>query len=494
MRNRRCQLLLVLLCLVTVSVGALRRGLSVGRAQSQGLVRRVNVPYTAVAKDERLGVPAPLGAHAIFWFGKVTPTENYADVRMIFNDEALFITLNIFDRLLWYDETPTPSDLTSWDAVSLFLYTAQDAPAVLTPSSYRFDAQLNWWEPRAEYQAAYRGGGSSWNGADISFATTTSWRGEGINGPVARGWALTYEIPHQSLGASSPPNRGTVWRMGLAMHDRDDVRGTITSDQSWPEGATAFNPSSWGELHFGDITFLPPLTAARGEAIIRHRLNNAVVPDAPVGGHSVCGEPFDPDFFDGWGDAVHRAVYVEAFTAPGDQINVQNQADLADWPCFSKYYVTFPLAAIPRGKRIVSATLTMHQFGNSLPSDALPSEIQVLTVAEEWSEATLTWNNAPLVVENISRSRVDPLREPVAWPGIPRRWDVSKAVADAHALSQRVRLVLYSADAAYHSGKYFVSSETGDWNEVARPTLTVVYGDAIDVQSRMYLPATWLQR
>ena len=42
-----------------------------------------------------------------------------------------------------------------------------------------------------------------------------------------------------------------------------------------------------------------------------------------------------------------------------------------------------------------------------------------------------------------------------------------------------LRLVLYEADEAYHSGKHFVASETGDWNEEARPTLRVLWGDAV---------------
>ena len=54
---------------------------------------------------------------------------------------------------------------------------------------------------------------------------------------------------------------------------------------------------------------------------------------------------------------------------------------------------------------------------------------------------------------------------------------MSWAVAEAYASGAPVRLALYSADSDYHSGKYFVTSETGDWNEVARPTLQVRWGD-----------------
>jgi hypothetical protein len=156
--------------------------------------------------------------------------------------------------------------------------------------------------------------------------------------------------------------------------------------------------------------------------------------------------------------------------------NVQNQSDVADWPCFAKYYVTFPLDAVPQGKVVISATLTLHQIGGSIPDQAEPSLIQVLTVGEAWDEATVTWNNAPLALENVAAVWVDPTGFP-GWPGIPRAWDVSGVVAQAHAAGTPLRLVLYEADDAYHSGKHFVASETGDWNEVARPTLQVVWGD-----------------
>ena len=194
--------------------------------------------------------------------------------------------------------------------------------------------------------------------------------------------------------------------------------------------------------------------------------------DASVGGYTVCGSGVD--FWTEWGD-TNEAHY----NPERSDFNVQNQADVADWPCFSRYYVTFPLDLVPPGKAILSATLTLHQFGGSYPSQAQPSLIQVLTVGEDWDDAALTWNNAPLAMENVGAAWVDPLAVFPGWPGVPREWDVSQAVAGAYATGEPVRLVLYEADSAYHSGKYFVSSNTPDWNAEARPTLTVVWGQGV---------------
>jgi hypothetical protein len=118
----------------------------------------------------------------------------------------------------------------------------------------------------------------------------------------------------------------------------------------------------------------------------------------------------------------------------------------------------------------------MHQFGSAWGDGVEPSYIQVLTVNEDWQEATITWNNAPLAGENLSGTWVEPVAFP-GWPGIPHAWDVTRAFVDALAAGQPLRLALYSADGAYHSGRYFSASEAPDWNATARPTLHIVWGE-----------------
>jgi hypothetical protein len=204
--------------------------------------------------------------------------------------------------------------------------------------------------------------------------------------------------------------------------------------------------------------------------VIRHKLNGAAVADAAVGGTvgNLC--PSDPTFiWNQWGNANFAWAV---------QFNIQNQSDLADWPCFAKYYVTFPLGAIPQGKAIVSATLTLYQFGSAGGAgEAYDSLIQVMTVREDWSETGLTWNNAPLALENVSREWVNPLPQHPGVPGLPRTWDVSWAVAQAYASGQPLRLALYEADSAMHSGKYFLSAEVDDYIPMYRPTLQIVWGN-----------------
>jgi hypothetical protein len=402
---------------------------------------------------------------AIFWFGKISPSENYTDVRVGYNASELFVHLAIFDRSVWYNKTPSPSTFSAWDSASLFLEHQG--------SAYRFDGQLNGWEDRAAYQAAYQQSGGNWIPASIPFSTATGWRGDApnIDSKDDRGWRITYRIPFSSLGSSGPPQQGAIWNLGISITDRDDAGGSPNPEKRWPEGMDPGLPGSWGELAFGLPAYSPPQASGAETVVIRHGLDGTTVIDGTVGGGTDCGDTaVDTNFFTEWGEANYAGAH---------QVNVQNQYDLSDWPCFSKVYFTFPMEKIPAGREILSATLTVYQFSNAgggvygIPPG---SWIQVSRVNQSWDEASLTWNNAPQAWENFGISWVDWIQSPVPWPGVARQWDVSLPVFQAYSAGEPLRLVLYSADSAQHSGKYFVSSDTGDWNEVGRPTLRVTYG------------------
>ncbi len=436
-------------------------------------VRRVNAPHFAGYVQ--------FSETAIFWFGRVTPSENAVDVRVGYDNFLLYLHIATFDRRLWYNPTPSPGDLTNWDGVTLYLDTDGNVGSAPDTSSYRFDAQLNWWEPRADFQAAYVGDGSGWLAASIPFTTTSGWRGdEPNNDQDDRGWTLAYYLPFASLGLAAPPPPGTVWGLALALHDRDEAPAPPLGDEVWPEAMAPQVPATWGQLAFGLPAYTPPSSRPGGTVTIRHGLEGTTVVDADVGGSSVCGEAAAPDYFAGWGNLNYAG---KTF------LNIQNQGDGADWPCFSRYYVTFPLDAIPAGQTILSATLTLYQFGNAgqgWEPGPQPSLIQVLTVGEGWEESSLTWNNAPLAVENVAAAWADPLDPLPPWPGVPRQWDVSLAVARAHAAGTPLRLALYESDWAMHSGKYFVTSDTDDWGQAARPTLRVTWGTA--AANLLFLP------
>lgn len=409
--------------------------------------------------------PIPFGQTAIAWFGALSPDSNYVDVRVGYNNQELYVYLAIFDRHLWYDENPTLTTLTQWDAATLLLDTSGGNQ--LSLASWRFVSQLYSGASPA-HRAVYRGSGSGWQAVNISFDALPGWRGGALNdnAETDRGWAMGFTIPFSSLGLSGPPAQGAQWRMALIVHDRDAMAGPVLTDQRWPSVADVNSPLCWGWLHFGLPTHSATGVATQHTVIRRPTQNSPLVPDADVGGATANQCPGDDDhIWNQWANLNH-----------GNQpdFNIQNQSDVADWPCFAKYYVTFPLLAIPSGSAIISATVTLHQFGNSGgPGQAQPSWVQALQVAGDWQEATITWNNAPQALENISGAWVHPLSSTPPWPGVPRVWDVSYAVAQALARGEPLRLAFYSADSDYHSGKYFVSSDTGDWNTEGRPRLDV---------------------
>lgn len=464
MIGRRCVAQLIVLALLATTVPAHgqlqpRAYFPVARSATCGAARlpRINAPGFGASA-------IPFAQTAIAWFGTLSPDSNYADIRVGYNNIHLYVYFAIFDRHLWYDANPTAATLTQWDAVTLLLDTA--GGSALSSSSWRFVAQL-YGDRSPERRAAYRGSGSGWQPVSVSFDALPGWRGNALNdnGDSDRGWAMGFTLSFASLGLSGPPSPGTQWRIAAILHDRDTLAGPPFPDQRWPAAMTLDSPLCWGWLRFGLPTHAAS-GAPTGYTLIRRPTQNSpLVPDADVGGAVANQCPGD--------DAHIWTQWPNLNYGSAPDFNIQNQSDIADWPCFAKYYVTFPLTAIPPGKTILSATLTLHQFGNSGGSSAATSWIQVLMANGDWQENTITWNNAPQAEENVSGAWVPPLANFPGWPGVPRTWDVSYAVAKAYARGEPLRLVLYSADSDYHTAKYFVSSDTGDWNVDGRPRLEV---------------------
>jgi hypothetical protein len=422
-------------------------------AQQSAATRRVNVPYVPASAELQ---------PAIFWFGKIEGVTNYADVRTYHNDAFVKVVVHIPDRELWNNPsaTQTAAQLMSYDAVSLLVDMSGPSASTPSASTYWFVKQFG------SARAVYRGDGGTWTASATPFTTSDAWRGSAPNNPSwDLGWSVGFEIPYTSLGLAGRPPEGTVWAFAVAVHDRDDQAGTPIPDQVWPEAMDRQRPATWGQLHFGRRWYTPPTTTVAGTSMIRHGLNGAVVPDAAVGGHSTCGEGLNA--WSSWGNANYAGY---------SQFNIQNQWDVADFMCFSKYYVTFPLQSVPAGKSIVSASVTLNLFGNAgyNPTDARPSMINALTVRDNWDERSITWNNAPYAAENVAVTQVFPV---AMRPAGPYQWDVSAAVADAYRDGQPLKLAFYSTDGDYHSGKYFYTSDSNDWNGTVRPTLEVRWSD-----------------
>jgi hypothetical protein len=76
-------------------------------------------------------------------------------------------------------------------------------------------------------------------------------------------------------------------------------------------------------------------------------------------------------------------------------------------------------------------------------------------------------------MENVSQAWVEPHPSFTGWPGLEVRFDLTRAVAQTLVTDEPLRLALYSGDSGCHSGKYFSTSEAGDWNLAARPALEV---------------------
>jgi len=113
----------------------------------------------------------------------------------------------------------------------------------------------------------------------------------------------------------------------------------------------------------------------------------------------------------------------------------------------------------------------------------------VLTIGQAWDETTITWNNAPLARENLGGVWITPLQWAAPYPGIPYRWNVTRAAAEAYQAGEPLRLAVYAASSPFHNGRYFFSSDVEDYNAVGRPTLTVAWGAPVASVNAAVQPA-----
>ena len=187
-----------------------------------------------------------------------------------------------------------------------------------------------------------------------------------------------------------------------------------------------------------------------------------------------------------------------ATSGGSNHVNVQMQWDVADWPCYAKYYAAWSLGELPAGAEVISATVELRQFGNPGFSPGYADDgtkdtvMQVFEVDKPWQEDTITWDNAPVPQENTSRTLVQPLPGDCAptpyWycsPGIPYQFDVTEIVRRAQAEGRNwASLALYTAAGQYHSGKYFYSREGAE-----PPVVRIAYLPAAAQGSRPAPPA-----
>lgn len=438
----------------------------------------VNIPYIPADDITR----THLGEMAVFWMGALTPTRASTDVRIAYNDRELVIYTATFDRIISYNPASRGDDLPEWDTSAISIQTNAGHVYQLNEGTYRFMSEVRWFEPANDprYDAAFVGRGSSWQRQSLPFNSKTGYMANATtltDELEDKGWAVEFRIPFSTLGMDRIPQPGTEWRLQVQVHNRNSPSGPSLGPETWPRGSNGETPATWGWMRFGIPGWEAPGVRNVQTVSVRYDPDSPLrVFDAAAGGGADCGGSVsDQRYYDFWG-ALNYAGKAD--------FNIQNQGLIADWNCFSRYALTMDLPRLPQGKVFRSARLVMSQMGGSDPSTAVPSWIQVFTLGEDWSEATLNWNNFPQAHENISGTWVDVYAppNPMNWTTIPKwEWDVSQAVAEAYAQGKPMRIAMYAADhgspGGMHSGKYFVSSDTEEWNENNRPVLLIDYGD-----------------
>lgn len=230
------------------------------------------------------------------------------------------------------------------------------------------------------------------------------------------------------------------------------------------------NGEVFGTLNFGLPDYL-------GSTIVPDAVFTATLKqDAVVGGGTDCAADNDPNnnqdpvtgiapdydfWWKTWG-SENVGFYGDKIINMGNfpWAIAQNQWDIADWPCYAKYIFEINEVALPVGAQVISATLNVYHFGDPgygsgyAPDGTKDTIFQIYPVKESWSEDTVTWDNFPTALENISWTMVKPREVCEAAGSCWEQFDVTELYR-----RNQLSAIMYTAAGQYHSGKQFYSSE-----------------------------------
>jgi len=188
---------------------------------ASGTERRIDIPYFNSS-------PVAFNQTAIFWFGKIDSSHVYADVRVGYNNTELYIDLRIVDNYLWYDTNKQAPNLDAGDNASVYLNIENNG--TLAPTAYKFQTAVSGPQQWNTYEKTYTKKGAAWTLANMPFSYAYWWRAQGFNGTEGAGWSSTYHIPFSSLGLSKAPSQGTVWKLGVRLHNPGNAANTPMPD------------------------------------------------------------------------------------------------------------------------------------------------------------------------------------------------------------------------------------------------------------------------
>lgn len=506
------------------SGGATNTGASTSGTSSSGSGGTGPIPVGAAAQG--IFVPRVVAADgtqaiwndrqrsAIFWFGRIGARDDSTEVRVGYGDDFIMVHAAVLDREI--HDGATDDALEAWDSLRLLIdLDGGSSKATIDARSLRIDAQAH--RQGTDRSVVYRGEAGTWKKVDVpiggaavekppSLVLVKAYRGEAQD--QSRGWHVTFFIPWSFLDLDGPPAApADTWRVALRQFDRDSADGSLKgTPQAWPGGILDDqDPSSWGTWQLVPGTFATwessgsapghgqpayAISAAPVDIVpgteatitIRRGLDSDVIEEGSVGAsETLCSGDDSYNFGDGPASFGGHTGW--------SYFHVQNQEDYADWPCFARIYLKFPLEKLPAGKVVVAARLRLHhKEPTSGGSEGERSLIQAFLVGnqlrsgERWTSDNLSWNEAPLPLANLAGCWGDRTGNvDTGWDALPLwEWDVTRGVQRAAGdAATEVSFALYSADGEYHTGKQFVNSgDFADWGDPGqRPTLEITYAD-----------------
>lgn len=374
------------------------------------------------------------------WFGLggKTGDRNHTEVLVTYDNTALYIAFTNIDRSTIVHPKGAIVDLTTVDSNAIWIETPQG-------KRYYLLAGMDANYPPAPRQASGE-------------LTTVDAKKDSLTGWSHTGWYAgdktiqqAIKIPWSTLKTTAPV-AGSKWRINFVNYNQTSstLTASTVSRQMWAPGNET-QPTQWGYLAFDEAAYTK---------------NTTVSPEATLTLRPATG----------FGEEVTLRAGNNATSTNGWPNEAITQSNWNDWDPIDytiKEFMQFDLSMIPKGRKIISATL-QNRFRGHFESSPTDLYLHVVRLGSQYDPKTVTMLTSPLPVENGFR-RLVTTAEAGKWVDFDVTDIVTKAFDNG---ASKVSLALAGSSGDIHNGKIWDTSfGRADYYDKYRPKLIITFGD-----------------
>jgi len=171
----------------------------------------------------------------------LSETNTVGEVRIVFDSQALYISVNVSDEYLNATHTNFDDELWRDDSIEIFLDPLNNRGTSLQEDDLKFFVNID------NVKRDSKQGDISWNSDFISRVASSGTLND--NSDIDEGYIIELKIPWSGIGVTAPtPN--TLWGLDIQLNDITENNTRYKSTWKNTDGGSPNTPDGWGNVLF----------------------------------------------------------------------------------------------------------------------------------------------------------------------------------------------------------------------------------------------------